>query len=737
MRLLPFLLSTLLASSALAQDTTRRTPRTDTIPRADTLKPQTLKTATVTRRRPAIEHQIDKTVLNVDQQLSATGTNALELIRQLPGVQVTPDGQITLNGRAGVTVLIDGKPTYLSAEDLAAQLTSMPSAALQKVEIMTNPSAKYDAARTGGVINIIRKRNPAAGLNGSFTGTLGEGHFPRYSGSLLLSYNTSRYNLFLNNSYGHYKSLFGRDLTADIFTGNSLLTQQVSTSNDVTDGRSDNTTAGIDWYLSKQTTLTLSGNLSTRRATDLTTSGMTTSAGDGSKTGSESFTALNSDHPFNYSTGFQLTHKMDTIGQEGSVGADYSEFRYRPGQYNTTVTSDSAGNFQGQSNVYLDQTRTLQIVGARADYTRPWAGKGKLEAGLKSSYVKTNNNSNYYNQLGGRNFIDSTQSDFNVNTEQINAAYLNINREYKRLTLQAGLRAEQSIVQGEQRYVNQPPVDQHYFQLFPSLFADYKLNARNNLNIQLGRRIDRADYHELVPFRRPLTPTLFFEGNPYLRPDLTWHGEITWAWKNTIFLTAAYDIDKDYVRTLPYLDAGDSTTTRIPTNIQGAHSWNVDLSFNHSVTKWWTSNTTVSLYRNSFNGSANGFSLTNSGIVSLYLESNNSLTLTNNLSGEIYFEYDSKRQFVESTFGAYSILSIGLKQQLPGKKATLSLNANNILQSESHNGTDSYLNLDQYYYARFYTRTVMLTFTYRFGSGKATQTKRRSGSADEQQRAGN
>jgi hypothetical protein len=393
-----------------------KSPERDTIPRTDTIKPQVLKTATVTRQRPAIEHQIDKTVLNIDQQISTAGTNALELLRQLPGVQVTSDGQITLNGRAGVTVLLDGKPTYLSAEDLSAQLTGMPSATVQKVEIMTNPSAKYDAEGTGGIINIVRKRNHAEGLNGSFTGTLREGHFPGYNGSLLLGYKTSRYNLFLNNSYGYNKSLFGRDVTADILNGNSLLTQQVSTSNEVTITRADNTTAGIDWYLSKYTTLTVTGNISTRRYSDLTTATMNIFNGDLTKHGGEGFNALNSDRPFNYTTGIQLSHQLDTIGQEWSVGADYSEFRYRPGQYNATITNDSTGSFQGQSDVFLDQTRILKIVGARADYTHPWPGKGKWEAGLKSSYVSTNNNSNYYNQLSGQNIIDSTQSDYNVNT---------------------------------------------------------------------------------------------------------------------------------------------------------------------------------------------------------------------------------------------------------------------------------------------------------------------------------
>ena len=690
----------------------------------DTLKPKTLKTATVTTQAPIINHQLDRIVINVDHQITAAGTNTLELIRQLPGIQVSPDGQITLNGRPGVNVLIDGKPTYLSAEDLANLLAGMPSSEVQKLEIMTNPSSKFDSAGSGGMINIVRKHNRADGFNAAVTASAGEANYPRYTGSILLSYKTKHYNLYVNNGYNYSKNIFGRDVTADILNGNNLLTQQVSASSDITTSRSNNTTVGLDYYLTPKTTLTVTGNLGVRQYDDRTVSNMNVFDNTLAKTGNTAFTALNTDHPRNYTTGLQFSHRIDTTGSEWSFDADYSEFRYRPIQYNTTINNDSAGKFENENDLFLAQSRTLHIAGARADYIHPWPGKGKLEAGLKSSDVRTSNYS-----------TDSSQSD--KNTENINAAYINIARQYKKLSLQTGLRAEQTIVNGQGLSMPQTSVRQNYFQLFPTLFAEYKLDTRNNLNIQLGRRIDRADYHELVPFRRPLTPTLYFQGNPYLRPDLTWHGEITWSWRNALFLTTAYDIDKDYVRTLPYLDADDSTTTRIPTNIRGAHSWDVNLSYNHPVTKWWTTNTSIFVYQNSFTGNVNGYNLDNSGIVTLDFNSNNSLTLAPNLTGEIDFETETKRQLVQSTYGGYSILSFGLRQQLPGKKATLSLTAHNVLQSEGNSGADHYLNLDQYTYAHLYTRSIILTLNYRFGSGKPGQTKTRSGSADEQQRAGN
>jgi len=698
---------------------------------------KTLGGVEIRAQAPLIEKQIDKTVVNVDQNIANTGTNALEVLKKLPGVQVSPDGQITLNGKSGVNVTIDGKTTYLSADDLANLLTNTPSSDIGKIEIMTNPSAKYDAEGTGGIINIIRKKNTKTGLNGTATGSFGRGHFDRENGSLVLSYKNDKYNLYLNNSYGYNKTQPGISNTiADIMNNNTLLTEEVSNNSRGNTNRSYNSAAGLDLYLSKKTTLTVSGNVSDREATENIGSSVTSFDGSHNQTGSENFAAINRDKPFNYTTGLQLVHKLDTTGRQWSADADYSSYRYRPGQYNTTINYDPSGSLLSQDNVFIDELRTLHIFGARADYVQPLPGNGKIEAGLKSSYVKTNNNSAYYNRVGGQNVIDSTLSDYNVNSENINAGYINFNRQYQKLTVQAGLRAEQTVMKGQQLFTN-ASVDRNYLQLFPTLFLSDKFDDQNTFNFQFGRRTDRPDYHELVPFRRPLSATLYFQGNPNLKPNLDWHTEITWAYRNTFFITAAYDVVRDYLRTFPYLDSNKTTMTRIPTNVQGAHSWNLNISYNKELTKWYTTNTTVSLYQNSFNGNANGFSLDDAGFATVDLVSNNSFRCSDKLSMEADFEYESKRQFVGSTYPAYFDWSLALKQKIMNGNGSITINANNpIVIPKFGNGSDHYLDLNQYGHSRRYTGPFIVTFNYRFGSGKLTKTQSKSGSEEERQRAG-
>jgi len=696
-----------------------------------------LREVSVKAQVPLIEKQIDKTVVNVDQNIANTGTNALELLKKLPGVTVTPDGQIALNGKSGVNVTIDGKTTFLSADDLANLLTNTPSSDVSKIEIMTNPSSKYDASGTGGIINIIRKKGTKNGLNGSLSAGFGQGYYSRYNGGLVLNYKTTDYNLYLSNNYSYNKAFNQGNGFSDIMNGNTLAGEQVSTNTGVTINRGYNSAAGLDLYLSRRATLTLTGNVSTRSYNNNLTSVMTTADSNRNKTGSENFSALNLDKPFNFATGLQLLHKPDTTDRQWLAAVDYANYRYRPGQYNSALNYDAAGIFLNRGDVYIDESRTLRIFGARADYTEPLPGGGKFETGLKSSYVKTLNNSTYYNQVGGQNVADAALGNNDDYSENINAAYINFNRQYQKLTVQTGLRAEQTVIKGQQLF-NGTAVHQNYFGLFPTLFLNAKIDEQNTLNFQFGRRTDRPDYHEYIPFRRPLSATISFQGNPDLKPDFNWHSELTWSWQNTWFITAAYDIDRNYMRTLYYLDSNKTTITRMPTNIQGAHSWNASASYNKELLKWFTTNTTVTVYQNMFNGTAaNGFSLSDPGFATADFVTNNSFRCSDKLSMEADFEYESKRQFVGSIFGSYATLDMAVKQKVFHDQGSITINATNVLNTENRNTTDRYLNLYQYGYSHFYSRAVIVTFNYRFGSGKLTKTQSRSGSEEEQKRAGN
>jgi len=648
-------------------------------------KKDSLAPVTVTGRRPLVERRLDKTVINVDQRLTASGETVLETLRGLPGVQVSEEGAVSLGGRQGVQVYLDGKPTYLAAEDLAALLSGMSSTTVLRIEIMTNPPARYGATGTAGIINIVRKKNSAAGFNGNVNGSLVGGYYPRYNGGVNGSYKNDRVNLSFGDTYNYSKGLFGRRLTSDL-----LRDQQVSENRTVSWRRTNRMSAGVDWYVSSKTTLSVSGTAGFGMSRDELGSVLDRK---GTVVNHEDLVSLGRDRPYNYMSTVQWVQQMG--GRTLTVDLDYSTFVNRLVQVNQGIVYDTSGKAIGDDDGIYSMWRHLHIYSAQADYAQP-VRRGRLEAGWKSSKVT----------------VDALDT---VTTERVDAVYGQLNRSVGRMELQGGVRAE--WWKRERRY----------FQLFPTLFAGYKIDSFNTVLLRLGRRTERPDYSEMIPWRRPLTATLYFQGNPYLRPQLTWHGELGWSWKNLLSVTVGADDDHDYMRTLPYPDSGGATITRRPTNLN-ARSWNVDVAYSGRVGRWWTMDNTVSVYENIFS---------EGGMVSVDWTVNNSLRLDDRWSAEAGGEYASRRKFVSSEFGAYYLVNLAVRRSLWRGRGSVTLNAHNIFQSEGQNSVDRYSGLYQLTEARFYTRFVSMGFSYRWGRGKLTRSAARSSSEEERGRAGN
>ncbi|MCJ7934612.1 MAG: outer membrane beta-barrel family protein [Chryseobacterium sp.] len=683
-------------------------------------------------QKPIIERQLEKTVFQVEKSITNTGITVLEVIRKIPGIQISQEGQLSLNGKNGVTVLIDGKSTYLSADDLSILLNSMQASTLQTIEVMSNPTSKYDAGGNS-IINIIKKKNYTEGFSGSINGTLRNGYYGDFNIGTVLNYQNKYINLSFNNTYTLTKSFFNRDVTSNIFSHQSLLKKQISDNDNISTNRSYLPSLNADFYLSKKSTLSLNSSLAVLSGKSLTSSDMNTFNGQDDLIEKQVFNGIGNSHPLNFSAGLHFNHKMDTLSKQISFDINYSSYENRPQQFNNTMINYSIHEQPSEKNILLNQYRKLNIYAINADYIYPLANKGKLETGVKFSYVKVNNENSFYNVIGGQNKIDSLQSSYSINTENINAAYINYSQTWKKISMQAGIRSEQTVMRGER--FPEHRVAQNYLQIFPTLFLSYTLNSDNSFILRMGRRVERASYSQMVPFKRPLTPTLYFQGNPLLQPQTSIHSEIGWTWKNSIFLTMSYDAYRNYIQTLPYADSNQTTITRIPTNIRGVQAWNMEISYSKKILNWWSANYSISLYRNYFKGSVEQFSLNNNGITSLSLNANNSFTINNKFSIAIDFEHNSRRQLATSSFGPYSILNIGIKYQMLHNKATLSLVGSNLLQSESHDAIDHYENLNQSSYWNYYTRSVRLSFNYRFGLGKSSSQNKSN--SEEQQRAGN
>jgi len=694
-----------------------------------------LGSVTVRAQPNPVERKLDRTVYNVENSVTSEGSTALEVMQRLPGVQVSGDGSISLAGKQNVNVFIDGKPSNLGDEDLANLLRGMPSGNIQRIEIMSNPSAKYDAAGSGGIINIVRKRTKKEGWNGSVTGGAGQGEYPRYNGAVNLSYKDAGYSLYANMAYLHNKALLGTNIESDVLNPDkSLDNRQLTNTRNVRFTNAYTPAAGIDFNLSNRTTLGFSGVGSIQDQGNTTTSSLQQLDGNLHPTGKTQYINRYSDHPYNYTASSHFSHQLDSTGGEFTVDLDFSDYYNKPGQAISNELYDAGGQFLMDSLNQLNQVRRLNIYSAKVDLSKTLEGGVRFEAGLKSSYVKANSNDHFYDVFGTGEVLNPNQSNHFINKENINAGYINLNKEFRKLTVQAGLRAEHTANHADQLN-NGEEIRQNYVKLFPSLFLDYKFDDVNKVNFRIGRRIDRPAYSLMNPFRRPLSATLYFEGNPNLQPQTSTNLELTYSFTDAFYITGGYEIFNDFITTLPFLDSDKVTQTRIPSNVNGTHSYNVEIGYSKRLLGWWTPSYDVDIYRQSSHGSVMGVDVENPGIVSVDFDLNNSFSIAKGLTAEVNYKFAGRRRIVSTTYGGYSVLNLGVKKSVIQGKGTITLNLTNVFQSENETSTYQYGDLYQSWLAHFYSRTVNLNFSYRFGKGKSAK-QRQAGSVEEQRRTG-
>ncbi|MBL0105006.1 MAG: outer membrane beta-barrel protein [Bacteroidetes bacterium] len=389
-----------------------------------------LKEATVVAKRPFIEHHIDKTVVNVENSIINAGSTVLEILKRCPGVTVDNDGNIHLSGKEGVSIMMDGKPTYLSVKDLYDMLRNMNSDQLNSIEIITNPSAKYDAAGNSGIINIKLKKRQDVGLNGNVHGSFGQGAYPDYSGGISLNYGREKFNVFGGYDYGKGYFYERSELSRRFFTNgeNSLFSQ-----NSFNKGHYEyhNFQAGADYYIGKKHSISavVRGNFSD----NFSRTTATTNIANSTEVPDSGFVTINTNTSQwnNLSGTLNYTFKIDTLGQELTVDGDIAHYSNRNDyDFNTVHFYSTSQN--GYSELATDdQPSKIDVKSFKLDYTLPLKNGFKFDAGTKSSYVNTDNDVKNFNYIGGSAVNDTSKTNHFNYEENIHALYANITGEIK------------------------------------------------------------------------------------------------------------------------------------------------------------------------------------------------------------------------------------------------------------------------------------------------------------------
>jgi len=698
---------------------------------------KSLKEVAVTAQKSFVQQKIDRTVVNVGALISNTGANALEVLEKTPGVQVDADGNITFKGKSGVMVMIDDKPTYLSASNLATYLKSLPASSLDQIELMDNPPAKYDAAGNAGVINIKTKKNTLKGFNGVAAADYAQGFYGRYDASVNLNYRVNKVNLFANLAYNEQRTWRRLEIDREYLDASGNPTSSLK---DISYFRPTNHNtdikAGMDFFASPKTTwgFVYTGNLESDHDNSPVYSLLYGQNGGLDST----INTLNSSKNSFHSNGINLnyTHKYDSTGRQLNVDLDYIRDVAGSNQLfvnNTYLPDNTLTNSQTLND---NLPATINIYSAKADYAHPLKGKAKFEAGVKSSYVNTDNAANYFNVINNVSTIDYSKTNRFLYKENLNAAYVNFNKNFGRFSLQTGLRVENTNGNGHQ-LGNAQRADSsfinHYTNLFPTAYFSYNLDtaAHNVMVVSYGRRIGRPNYGSLNPFTFFVDEFTQFSGNPFLKPQFTDNYKLAYSFRSLFTIALAYNYTTDVQGETIHRNGDVFISTQ--GNIGQQKTLDFSVNSNFSPAKWWSVNLYAEVYNNTYKGAFYTGYL-NQSQVTFAGNGSNQFTISKTWTAELSGFYDSGGTYGQFVTLPKGMLNAAVQKKILNNKGSIKLNVRDILHSFSPSGTITNIsNATANFHNTLDTRVATLAFTYSFGTSTNVPQKRDTGGADSEQ----
>lgn len=688
----------------------------------------------VTARKPLVEQKIDRTLINVDASVTNAGSTALEVLEKSPGISVDRDGNISLKGKEGVLVLIDGRPSQLGGSDLANLLRSMNASQMEQVEIMTNPPAKYDAAGNAGIINIKTKKNRQMGYNATVSVNYTQGILPKFNESLNMNYRQGKVNLFTNLSHYYGEKSQELDIQRNFLneTTKKVVSHFDQEARMRNNRRSFNGKLGADYFAGKNTTVGLvlsgfanNGDFRNRNVTDIfSATGALSSTTRALSTQAESF-----DH---FSTNLNFRQVLDTSGAELTADIDYLHYNGQNRQVLSNYYFSGGQPVQKGDTLFGNLPQIINIHSGRVDYLKPLGADARFEAGLKSSIVKTDNNALYDTLNNGAVIRDLNRSNHFIYAENINAAYVNLSGPLsKKFSGQLGLRIENTVATGNQLTTKQN-FDRNYTQLFPTAFLQYKADDKNSFVLNYGRRIRRPNYESLNPFIEFLDRYTYQQGNPDLKPQFSHNIELSHNFKGFLNTTLNYSKTTDIIQMVIQQNEATNETYVKQANIASQNQLGIAFSFNKNITKWWMNSFYVNVHHNHYEGLVNSVPVSFDAF-SMNLNGTQQFKISQAFSAELNGWFRSSG--VEGVLLTRPMggLNAGFTQQVMNNRGSIRLSFRDILWSQRFRASSRYGNVDAAFQERGDSRTVTIGFTYRFSKGKVNGVKRRNISASEEQ----
>ncbi len=669
---------------------------------------------TVTAERTYIENKIDKKVVNIGKDLLTAGASASDIMTNLPSVDVDIDGNVSLRGNENVRILIDGRPTNMSSEEL---LATIPAENIDKVEIITNPSAKYDPDGISGILNIILRKNKKLGFNGSASAGIGSASdFPginKYNGSLNLNYNKGNWNFFANYGYKNDERESGGGFTRKITDINDIEKEIKQKSSGYRERITNSLKTGFEYSFSDKHMLGYTANLRKSDRSKFEEIEYITTPIELRETDREfHLTSLSHDIIFKHKLNEESFYEINAYREDSKKDAT-SLFNSE----SNSIPQPSENDY----NVGNDDLTTFQF-----DLTKD-TDKYKLEFGAKAHIKNIDSDYQYYINSDAP---DPNRSNHFIFSEQIYSAYTNYGKKWDKWALQAGLRVEQALT--ESNLVGEPLYENNYFNFYPSIFATREIGEGNELGFSYSKRVSRPSTRQLNPAQMYSDTLNIRTGNPLLNPEFTNSLETSYTryWKGGSFSTAIfYRHTTDKIQRIKLVDENGVSTSTYD-NIATAQETGLEASVMTKIFEWWSINASTNLYYSNLNTDDPNFS--NNGI-NWFSKLNNTFKLSPTWSVQASGMYMAERVIPQGHIEPMYYTNLGVKKTILNKKGTIGFRISDVFDTFDFTYYTSGEGFEELGHKTWESRVAYLTFTYNFGESikKKERGERESGGGEE------
>lgn len=670
---------------------------------------------TITVKKPTVKKEADRLVFNVENTALSEGT-LLEVIRSTPGVLIL-DNTITVKNSTP-TVYINDRKVNLSASEITQLLENSPANSIKKVEVITNPSAKYDA-ESGVVLNIVMSKNLITGYRGNIFTNYTQGVFPRYNVGVNQFYKTKKVNVNLNYSFTKNKINRENDERVNYLNNLGDLDQKWQTNNNRnTRSNTHNVNLNFDYFINEKNTLSFSANTLLIPFYDYRVRG-NTSITNNANLELYNFNSFNISEDNKHNLGFDLDF-LHSFKNDAKLAfnAHYTDYDYQRDQdvNSDYFFPDIANNFATAFNTNSDQK--TNILTSQVDYTLPINDSSELILGAKASAINTDSDIKQFDidQTTGESILNINNSNIYEYKESIIAAYTSYSKKWEKWNFSGGLRVEQTEVDGLS-ISNNTANTQDYLELFPTLNLSHQVSENINVYSNYKRSISRPNYQLLNPFNFFLNDNTIVTGNPTLNPTFTNKFLLGTGLFDFLTVEIFYKANSNAIYEVPIQDNANNIITFTPTNVDTSNEYGLDIEFYYDLSERWFLYLANSLSKNEESLTVNNTEV-NLGKWYNYsiLSTNYSFLKDKSLSANLTITRIGKNIIGLRTVDTTIDSNLSLRKTLFNKKATLSLAVTDLFNQQDYGVTNKYLNQDSYLFNDLDTRYIKLGFSYKFGN---------------------